>query len=93
MAHTSARNIRPSLSDDPRDKLLAALGWPIGKMRHSAEYKRSPMYFDGCLAWYERLSADDKETCLTLVVVMARAHKGAAESIAASLPPAPRCPL
>ena len=49
------------------------------------------MYFDPCLAWREKLSADDKETVLTLADVMASAHKGAAESMAASLPAEPRC--
>jgi hypothetical protein len=38
-------------------------------------------------------AADDKETVLTLADVMGSAHKGVAESMAASLPPAPRCPL
>ena len=36
------------------------------------------MYFDPCLAWREKLSADDKETVLTLADVMASAHKDAA---------------
>jgi hypothetical protein len=94
MARTSARNVRPSMSDDAKDKLavaLAALGY--ARLRNSAEYRRAPIYYDLCLEWHERLSADDQETCLTLVDVIASAHKGAAESIAASLPPAPRCPL
>jgi hypothetical protein len=51
------------------------------------------MYFDACLEWHQGLSADDKETVLTLADMMASAHKGAAESIAASLSPAPRCSL
>ncbi len=55
--------------------------------------RRAPIYYDICLEWHERLSVDDQETCLTLIDVIASAHKGAAESIAASLPPAPRCPL
>jgi hypothetical protein len=95
MARTSARNVRPSMSDDPRDKLLAALNWPIGKWKRSTDpdYNRAPMYFDACAEWYQRLSADDHETVLTIADVMASAHKGAAESIAAHLPPAPRCPL
>jgi hypothetical protein len=37
------------------------------------------------------LSADDKETVLTLADVVGSPHKAGAESIAASLPP--RCPL
>jgi hypothetical protein len=38
-------------------------------------------------------SAEDQDLVLTPADVMASAHKGAAESIAAPLPPAPRCPL
>jgi hypothetical protein len=93
MARTSARNVNPTLSSDPRDKLLAALNWPYGQWKRSAEYQRAPMYFDACLEWYQGLSDDDHETVLTLADVVGSAHKRAAESIAASLPPAPRCPL
>lgn len=35
----------------------------------------------------------DRETVLTLADVIGSAHKGAAERIAASLPPAPKWPL
>src|SRR5262250_279042 len=45
----TARNVRPSLSNDPRDKLMAALNWYYGKMKRTAEYQRAPMYFDACL--------------------------------------------
>jgi hypothetical protein len=93
MARKDARNVNPTLSDDPRDKLLAALNWPIGKFREGTEYQRAPLYFDACYEWGRKLSADDLETVLTLVDVMASAHKDSAESIAVSLPPAPRCPL
>jgi hypothetical protein len=31
MARKDARNVRPSMSSDPRDKLLAALNWSSGK--------------------------------------------------------------
>ena len=92
MART-ARNVRPIMSNDPRDKLLAALNWPYGQWKRSAEYIKAPMYFDSCLEWHQGLSADDHETVLTLADVMASAHKNSAESMAASLPPAPRCPL
>jgi hypothetical protein len=51
------------------------------------------MYFDACLEWRERLSPDQQETCRTLADLLGSAHKDAAESIAASLPAAPRCPL
>jgi hypothetical protein len=93
MARTSARNVRPSMSSDARDKLLAALNWTHGKSKDSAAYGIAPMYFDACLQWHEALSADDQELCRTLADAIGSAHKGAAESMAASLPPAPRCPL
>jgi hypothetical protein len=92
MARTSARNVRPSLLDDPRDKLLAALNWPIGKFHQGRDYERAPMYFDACFEWFKALSAAD-ETVFTLADVVASAHKDAAEGMAAHLPPAPRCPL
>ena len=92
MARKSARNVNPSLSSDARDKLLAALNWPVGKLK-GAEYAKAPMYFDACRQWHERLSADDQELVLTLADVMASSHKDAAEYMAGVLPPAPRCPL
>jgi hypothetical protein len=93
MARKDARNVNPSLSSDPRDKLLAALGWHYGKQKGSAEYMRAPLYYDLLAQWYERLSEDDKGLVLTLADFMASARKGSAESMAAALPPAPRCPL
>jgi hypothetical protein len=51
------------------------------------------MYYDVCRQWFEALSEDDKETCRTLAHMITGPHMAAAESIAASLPPAPRCPL
>jgi hypothetical protein len=65
MARTSARNVNPGLSHDARDKLLAALNWPYGQWKRSAEYQQAPMYFDACLEWYRQLSDDDHETVLT----------------------------
>jgi hypothetical protein len=40
MARSDARNVNPSLSSDPRDKLLAALNWSYGKLKHSDPYDR-----------------------------------------------------
>jgi hypothetical protein len=93
MVRVSARNVRPSLSDDSRDKLAAALGWHYGRFKESREYQMAPIYFDMLVEWHEKLTPDQQETCLTLADVIASAHKGAAESMAAHLPPAPRCPL
>jgi hypothetical protein len=91
MARKDARNVKPSLSNENRDKLLAALNHSIA--RGSPTYRSAPIYFDECRAWFERLSADDQETCRTLADVAGSAHKDAAEGMAASLPPAPQCPL
>jgi hypothetical protein len=93
MAKRDARNVKPSLSDSPRDKLAAALGWHYGQFKQSREYRIAPIYFDMLVEWYEKLSAEDKELVLTLADVVGSAHKDAAEGMAASLPPAPRCPL
>jgi hypothetical protein len=92
MARTDARNVKPSLSESPRDKLAAALGWHYGQFKKSREYRIAPIYFDMLVEWHEKLSADDKELVLTLADVVGSAHKDAAEGMAASLPPAPRCP-
>jgi hypothetical protein len=50
MARASARNVQPALSDDPRDKLAAALNWHYGRLRESATYQRVPIYFNAVLA-------------------------------------------
>ena len=93
MARADARNVNPTMSSDPRDKLLAALNWHYGKLKRSAEYDRAPMYFGARWEWFQRLSADEQDLVLTLADVVGSAHRDAAESMAALLPPAPRCPL
>ena len=75
MAHKSARSVNPSLSSDPRDKLMAALNWPIGKLKGST-YEQAPMYFDACRQWHERLSGDDRELVLTLAGILPRSIAG-----------------
>jgi hypothetical protein len=51
------------------------------------------MYFDACWEWFQTLSRNNQELVETLADVVGSAHKDAAEGMAASLPPAPRCPL
>jgi len=93
MARSGARNVRPSLSDDSRDKLQAALA-ALGhaRIRDSAEYKRLALYYDAVNIWFEALTEDQRDTCRTLADVIAGPHKAAAEGMAAALPPAPRRP-
>jgi hypothetical protein len=70
-----ASNVRPPLSDDPRDTLSAALNWHYAKLK-GATYDRAPMSFDACREWHDKLTPDQRETCLTLADVIASAHKG-----------------
>jgi len=81
-----ARAVRPSMSDDPHDKLAAAFS-ALGhaRLRESAEFKRRALYYDAVKVWFERLSEDDKELCRILADVAAGPHKAAAEGMAASL--------
>jgi hypothetical protein len=83
-----ARTVKPALSDAPVDKLAACLNY-AAKPADAAQHP----YFDACAQWFNSLSADDKETALTVIDCIASAHKDIAESIAATLPPAPKCPL
>ena len=94
MARPSARVVRASPSDEVRDKLAAALA-AVGyaQFPKSAEFKRAPLYYDAVIVWHDGLSPADQELCRTLADVIGSAHKGAAAAMAASLPPAPRCPL
>ena len=92
MARTSTRNINPSLSSDPRDKLLAALNWLYGKLKHATpttEHRCISMLAWNGTSGCRRISRKPAARSPT----SRAAHKDAAESIAASLPPAPRCPL
>jgi len=94
MARREARNVRPSLSDDPRDKLAAALA-ALGhaRLRESAEFKRHALYYDAVNVWFAALTEDQRELCRTLADVIAGPHKASAEGMAASLPESSRSPM
>jgi hypothetical protein len=81
-------DVKIVMSGDAADKLAACLNYAAtpDKAAHHP-------YFDACARWFNSLSPDDKETVLTVIDAVAGPHSGAAESIAASLPPAPKCPL
>jgi len=94
MARASARTVRPSMSDDAKDKLaavMAALGH--GRLRNSAEYKARALYYDAVNVWFDGLTANQQETCCTILDAIAGPHRSAAEVIASSLPAAPKNPL
>jgi len=95
MARTSARNVRAGvMSDDPKDKLAAVLNWPCQK--RSDEYRRAPMYFDACRAWFDGLSLDKAELAATVHEIYVTPRYGGekvALDYAQDLPTAPRNPL
>lgn len=93
MARVSACNVKPSLSDDARDKPAGALTCWHDKLKQGTSYEQAPMYLHACWDWFESLAGGDQEACRTLADVVGSAHKNAEEGMATSLPPAPRCPL
>ena len=95
MARSSARNVRPNLSDEPRDKMLAALNQACTKGGEG--YGRAPMYFDACRQWYKALTPDQVDlvdtVCKTYNTPRAYGGEPVALDHAQDLPPAPRRPL
>jgi hypothetical protein len=88
-----ARPKASALSNNPADKMAAALNWPIGKFREGASYRQAPRYFDDCWAWYQRLSEDQQDWVTYLVDAFTNWGDEHAKRWAARLPPAPRCAL
>jgi hypothetical protein len=86
-----SRPATSELSDDPADKVLAALSGMVAK--EVAGHSRAPLYFDACREWYDSLSCEQRETVLRVVEAYTCWGEKAAARIAADLPPAPRCPL
>ena len=89
-----ARNVRPSMSDDPRDKMFAALYWHV--QRGSNQYRLAPMYFDALHEWYNGLTLDQAELAGTVHEIYVTPRYGGEKTAldyAQNLPPAPRCPL
>jgi hypothetical protein len=88
-----ARPKASALSNNPADKMAAALNWPIGKFRKASSYAKAPRYFDDCWAWYQRLSEEQQDWMTYVVDVFTHWGEGAGKRHAARLPVAPRCPL
>jgi hypothetical protein len=77
-----------SNSGDPADKLMAWLnhGVNVG----GAAYMQAPNYFDACARWHAELTPLQRDTVQIVQDCYADPHRDAAESIAASLPSAPK---
>jgi hypothetical protein len=77
------------LSDDPHDKLYAALNHAAPDPDDDLDVE----YRDACAVWFSRLTQGER---WRLAMVLAAHERGAevdAEQLATALPPAPRCPL
>jgi hypothetical protein len=61
--------------------------------KESSDYASAPVYFDACRAWYGGLSWKERGIVAWVISVFTDRAEVAAEQIADSLPPAPRCPL
>jgi hypothetical protein len=79
------------LSSAATDKMLAALTWMLEKQ--IAGYVTAHHYVDACRQWHEGLSCEQRETVSRVMEAYTCWGRIAAERVAASLPPAPRCPL
>jgi hypothetical protein len=77
------------LSDDPHDKLQAAL-------HHAAPDPDDDLdveYRDACAAWFSRLTQGQRWRLAMVVGAYERGSEADAEQLAVALPPAPRYPL
>jgi hypothetical protein len=74
------------MSGDADDKLAACFARP-------STDPTEQRYFDACARWWSTLTPQNRDVVRTIIDAVASAHKDAAESMAAALPPAPRCPL
>jgi hypothetical protein len=77
------------ISDDPRDKLQAAVNHDWWDQRQDLP----PGYVAECSTWYEALTQSQRALATAARLAFEDGKKAEAEKIAAELPPAPRCPL
>jgi hypothetical protein len=61
MARTSARNVKPSLSEDRFDKFMAATSWYVGRKKDDPEFLRSPNYYAAVSEWFEGKAPSEGE--------------------------------
>jgi len=80
--------LTPKLSDDPRDKLRAALN----RAYPGTDDDRGRAYRTACRQWFEQLSEDERWATVTTTVAYEKGQHDKAAEIASQLPPAPRFP-
>lgn len=77
------------LSDDPRDKLRAA----INRAYPQVDDDLGKDYGIACDRWFAQLSEDERWATVSATVAYEKGHKDKAAQIASQLPPAPKFPL
>jgi len=84
-----AKRKPPMISGDARDKMYACLNYR-DRSHNDDEWHD---YIEACAWWWSLLSEEDKEIVRLVVDVWVLPdRRPLAEMIAASLPPAPKCP-
>ena len=78
-----------NLSDDPRDKLRAA----INRAYPQVDDDLGRAYGAACEQWFAQLSEDERWATVSATVAYEKGQKDKAAEIASQLPPAPRFPL
>ena len=84
-ARMTERGMTAKLSDDPRDKLQAAL-------HHAAPDPDDDLdieYRDACAGWFAQLTETERWVVLTVTVIYEQGDEDKAEGLASQLPPAP----
>jgi hypothetical protein len=76
-------------SDDPRDKLLAAVNY--GRPNPGNTYPKS--YLRACSEWFSELRPRDREIAHSAAMAYGLGDDDEAERIATRLPAAPKCPV
>jgi hypothetical protein len=92
---SAARTVRPPLATAPKDKLLACLSWQIGLSRESdPDYQIAPFYYDAVWKWYRGLSLGQRDSVSAILTAWSMPdRRKLAETLAAKLPSAPKCPF
>jgi hypothetical protein len=77
------------MSDDPRDKLRAALNHAYP----GTDDDLGRPYRAACKHWFDQLTEDERWATVSATVAYEKGQKDKAVEIASQLPPAPKCPL
>jgi hypothetical protein len=77
------------MSDDPRDKLRAALNHAYP----GTDDDLGRPYRAACQHWFDQLTEDERWATVSATVAYEKGQKDQAVEIASQLPRAPKCPL